>query len=145
VEKVEGIYKMNPAVEQIWVYGNSFESQLVAVVVPVAARLEAIGAAVGARGPAEELAKDERVKKELLAQLTATAKEGKLKVGRRRRAFTPSLAPALLRCATQLTPCQGTTPSLLLRALASAARPPCPPSTSLRPPPPPPPPLPAGL
>lgn len=26
--------------QQIWVYGNSFESQLVAVVVPVAAKLE---------------------------------------------------------------------------------------------------------
>ena len=31
VEKVEAVYKKNPLVEQIWVYGNSFESVLVAV------------------------------------------------------------------------------------------------------------------
>jgi acyl-CoA synthetase (AMP-forming)/AMP-acid ligase II len=43
VEKVEGIYKMNPAVEQIWVYGNSYESCVVAVVVPVAAKLQVGG------------------------------------------------------------------------------------------------------
>ena len=43
VEKVEGIYKMNSAVEQIWVYGNSYESCVVAVVVPVAAKLQVGG------------------------------------------------------------------------------------------------------
>jgi len=31
VEKIEAVYKKNPLVEQIWVYGNSFESVLVAV------------------------------------------------------------------------------------------------------------------
>ncbi|PSC74925.1 long chain acyl-synthetase 4-like [Micractinium conductrix] len=79
VEKVEGIYKMNPIIEQIWVYGNSFESQLVAVVVPVAAKLQAVAAHVGVKGTPEELCHNDKVKKELLAQLTATAKEGKLK------------------------------------------------------------------
>jgi hypothetical protein len=34
VEKLEGIYKKAPSVEQVWVYGNSFKSTLVAVVVP---------------------------------------------------------------------------------------------------------------
>lgn len=34
MEKVEAVFKKNSNVEQIWVYGNSFESQLVAVVVP---------------------------------------------------------------------------------------------------------------
>ena len=33
-EKIEAAYKKNEMVEQIWVYGNSFESTLVAVVVP---------------------------------------------------------------------------------------------------------------
>ncbi|KAL4427692.1 hypothetical protein ABPG75_001781 [Micractinium tetrahymenae] len=80
VEKVEGIYKMNSAVEQIWVYGNSYESQLVAVVVPVASKLRAIAAQVGSKNTdVEQDCRDEKVKKELLAQLTATGKEGKLK------------------------------------------------------------------
>lgn len=34
VEKLENVFKQNSLVEQIWVYGNSFESALVAVVVP---------------------------------------------------------------------------------------------------------------
>ena len=33
-EKIEAAYKKNTLVEQIWVYGNSFESTLVAIVVP---------------------------------------------------------------------------------------------------------------
>lgn len=33
-EKIEAAYKKNMLVEQIWVYGNSFESTLVAIVVP---------------------------------------------------------------------------------------------------------------
>lgn len=31
VEKVEAVYKKNSIIEQIWVYGNSLESVLVAV------------------------------------------------------------------------------------------------------------------
>lgn len=34
VEKLESSYKKNLLAEQIWVYGNSFESVLLAVVVP---------------------------------------------------------------------------------------------------------------
>lgn len=34
MESVEAVFKKNPILEQIWVYGNSFESCLVAVVVP---------------------------------------------------------------------------------------------------------------
>ena len=33
-EKIEAAYKKNGLVEQIWVYGNSLESTLVAIVVP---------------------------------------------------------------------------------------------------------------
>ncbi len=39
MEKVEAVLKKNSYVEQIWVYGNSYESQLVAVVVPIEVRL----------------------------------------------------------------------------------------------------------
>eukprot|EP00887_Chlorella_sp_A99_P003085 scaffold9.g3085.t1 len=81
VEKVEGVYKMNAAVEQIWVYGNSFENSLVAVVVPVAAKLKELGKEAGAPADASEdaLCKHPGVKTALLASLTATAKGGKLK------------------------------------------------------------------
>lgn len=34
VERVESVLKNCPLAEQVWVYGNSFESCLVAVVVP---------------------------------------------------------------------------------------------------------------
>lgn len=33
-EKIEAAYKKNSLVEQIWVYGNSLESTLIAIVVP---------------------------------------------------------------------------------------------------------------
>lgn len=33
-EKIEAAYKKSGMVEQIWVYGNSLESTLVAIVVP---------------------------------------------------------------------------------------------------------------
>ena len=33
-EKIEAAYKKNNLVDQIWVYGNSLESTLVAIVVP---------------------------------------------------------------------------------------------------------------
>lgn len=34
VEKLESIFKNSPLIEQLWVYGNSYEAYLVAVVVP---------------------------------------------------------------------------------------------------------------
>lgn len=81
VEKVEGVYKMNSNVEQIWVYGNSFESCLVAVVVPTNKALKELGKEAGAPANAsdEELCRNAGVKKALLASLTQTGKEGKLK------------------------------------------------------------------
>lgn len=41
VEKVEGELKKFEMLEQLWVYGNSFENCLVAVVVPVEAKMMA--------------------------------------------------------------------------------------------------------
>ena len=35
MEKIEAVYKLSDIVNQVWVYGNSFESSVVAVVVPV--------------------------------------------------------------------------------------------------------------
>lgn len=53
VEKVESVLKTCPLVEQIWVYGNSFESCLVAVVVPQKKALMAWAAKHGLQGTYE--------------------------------------------------------------------------------------------
>ncbi|GFR41006.1 hypothetical protein Agub_g1673, partial [Astrephomene gubernaculifera] len=47
VEKVENVYKTCPLVEQVWVYGDSTESCLVAVVVPAEKALRAWAAEAG--------------------------------------------------------------------------------------------------
>ncbi len=75
VEKVEGAYKKSPAVEQIWVYGNSFESCLVAVVVPAAGQLRAWAAGAG-KGAAslEALCADADARAHVLAEITAAGR-----------------------------------------------------------------------
>lgn len=45
-EKIEAAYKKNSLVEQIWVYGNSLESTLVAIVVPAGVRNFCLGFAL---------------------------------------------------------------------------------------------------
>ncbi|KAK9828036.1 hypothetical protein WJX81_003948 [Elliptochloris bilobata] len=83
VEKVEAVYKKNSLVEQIWVYGNSFENVLVAVVVPNEAALAAWAekSANGAAGAGDfaALCRSDAARKHVLAELTATGKEGRLK------------------------------------------------------------------
>ncbi|KAL6779688.1 LCS2 [Auxenochlorella protothecoides x Auxenochlorella symbiontica] len=75
VEKVENAYKLCPSVEQIWVYGNSLESVLVAVAVPTQGRLDAHGGA----GDAAAKCADPELKAAILKELAAAAKEGGLK------------------------------------------------------------------
>ena len=43
-EKIEAAYKKNNLVEQIWVYGNSLESTLVAIVVPTGVNIPCLPA-----------------------------------------------------------------------------------------------------
>ena len=69
VEYIESKLSRNENVEQIWVYGNSLESAIVAVVVPKPAFL----AKYPDGGVGEE------AKKAMLAELTATGKDSKLK------------------------------------------------------------------
>jgi len=79
VEKVEGVYKKNLLVEQVWVYGSSFKSCLVAVVVPSEAGLTAWAAAAGVPGGLPELVRDARVRAHVLEELVATGRAEKLK------------------------------------------------------------------
>lgn len=81
MEKIEAVYKKNPIVEQIWVYGNSFENTLVAVVVPSEVALTSWAADAGISGDLAEIVRDPRANSYVLGELTKTAKEAKLKVG----------------------------------------------------------------
>ena len=80
VEKVEAVYKKCPLVEQIWVYGNSFESTLVAVVVPNEDALKSWAAQSGVKGDFAAMCRDKRTNEHLSSELAQTAKAGKLKV-----------------------------------------------------------------
>jgi long-chain acyl-CoA synthetase len=53
VEKIESVLKGCGLVEQVWVYGNSFESCLVAVVVPQEKSLKAWADKAGLKGTFE--------------------------------------------------------------------------------------------
>ena len=80
VEKIEGCYKKDPFVEQIWVYGNSFKSFLVAVVIPKEMKVGEWAKHHHKKGTFAELcANDADLKKAIMESLTATAKEAKLK------------------------------------------------------------------
>jgi len=79
VEKVEATYKKVLEVEQVWVYGNSFKSCLVAVVVPKKNALMDWAKGAGKTGTFEELCKDPEAATWVLDQLKAQAKADKLK------------------------------------------------------------------
>ncbi|PNW73635.1 hypothetical protein CHLRE_13g566650v5 [Chlamydomonas reinhardtii] len=80
VEALESTYKKTSVVEQVWVYGNSFESCLVAVVVPAKDVITAWAKEQGVTGEFEKgLLEDPRVNAHVLAELTRVGKEDKLK------------------------------------------------------------------
>ena len=80
VEKVEGCYKKDPFVEQIWVYGDSFKSFLIAVVVPKEAKVTEWAKHHHKTGSFAELcANDGDLKKAIHESLNETAKEAKLR------------------------------------------------------------------
>jgi long-chain acyl-CoA synthetase len=57
VERVENTYKQCDLVEQIWIYGNSFESCLVAVVVPREHQIRALASSAGVANADKETLK----------------------------------------------------------------------------------------
>ncbi|EFJ51208.1 hypothetical protein VOLCADRAFT_73402 [Volvox carteri f. nagariensis] len=80
VEALESTYKKATVVEQVWVYGNSFENCLVAVVVPNKAVITAWAKEAGVSGGYEEgLLEDPRVNQYILSELVRVGKEDKLK------------------------------------------------------------------
>ena len=79
VEHVESVLKKNTLFDQIWVYGNSFENFLVAVVVPNEAQVLAFAEENKLAGGYAELCADDKVKKFVQDELTKTGRAGKLK------------------------------------------------------------------
>jgi len=61
VEKLEGDFADTDIVEQIWIYGTSTESFLVAVVVPYKHKLEAWASENSVSGSFEDLANSDQV------------------------------------------------------------------------------------
>ncbi|KAI8471525.1 MAG: hypothetical protein J3K34DRAFT_416911 [Monoraphidium minutum] len=79
VEKLEATYLKASPVEQVWVYGDSYQAKLVAVVVPKKHALEDWAKAAGKSGSFKELCADPAAKAWTVKELVATGKADKLK------------------------------------------------------------------
>ncbi|KAK3037311.1 hypothetical protein RJ639_032073 [Escallonia herrerae] len=79
VEKLESIYSLVSSIDSIWVYGNSFESFLVAVANPNKEFLEHWGEENGVLGDFSTICNSQRAKAYILGELIKIGKEKKLK------------------------------------------------------------------
>ncbi|KAI7990019.1 Long chain acyl-CoA synthetase 4 [Camellia lanceoleosa] len=79
VENLENVYGNVPDIDSLWIYGNSFESFLVAVVNPNKQALELWAEANGVLGDFDSLCENPKAKEYILGELTRVAKEKKLK------------------------------------------------------------------
>ncbi|KAJ0603394.1 putative long-chain-fatty-acid--CoA ligase [Helianthus annuus] len=79
VENLESIFSLVPIVDAIWIYGNSFESFLVAVVNPNKELLESWAAENGVPGDFDTICENSKTNAYILGELTSIAKEKKLK------------------------------------------------------------------
>ncbi|GMJ03862.1 long-chain acyl-CoA synthetase 4 [Hibiscus trionum] len=79
VENLENIYGQVSAIDSIWIYGNSFESFLVAVVNPNKEALESWAADNNISGDFESICQNPKAKEFILGELAKTGKEKKLK------------------------------------------------------------------
>ncbi|KAG8055991.1 hypothetical protein GUJ93_ZPchr0001g29672 [Zizania palustris] len=79
VENLENIYGLVSAIDSIWVYGNSFESFLVAVVNLNKEALDSWTHANGISGDFETLCENPKAKEYILGELSKVGKEKKLK------------------------------------------------------------------
>ncbi|CAH8360106.1 unnamed protein product [Eruca vesicaria subsp. sativa] len=79
VENLENIYGEVQAVDSVWVYGNSFESFLVAVANPNQHILEKWAAEHGVSGDYDALCQNPKAKEFILGELVKMGKEKKMK------------------------------------------------------------------
>lgn len=79
VENIESTYSRCPLVTSIWVYGNSFESFLVGVVVPDRLAIEEWAEKNGESGDFVSLCNNSNVRKYVLDELNSEAQKNKLR------------------------------------------------------------------
>ncbi|KAG6395003.1 hypothetical protein SASPL_145594 [Salvia splendens] len=79
IENLEGIYSLASTIDSIWIYGSSYESFLVAVVNPNLDSLESWAEENKVDGDVSAICRDTRAIDYILAELTKTGKENKLK------------------------------------------------------------------
>ena len=80
MEKVESVYQKVELLAQIWVYGNSMESNLIAVVVPEEQPFLEFAKQKGFSGSLKDLANKPELKKAVLDEMNKVAKQAKLRV-----------------------------------------------------------------
>ncbi|KAE8657278.1 Long chain acyl-CoA synthetase 4 [Hibiscus syriacus] len=79
VENLENIYGLSSVTDSIWIYGNSFESFLVAVVNPNKRALETWAAENAVSGDFDSICQNPKARQYIFEELTEIAKEKKLK------------------------------------------------------------------
>ncbi|KAL8527175.1 hypothetical protein ACS0TY_005158 [Phlomoides rotata] len=79
VEYLEKVYSITPILEDIWVYGSSFKSALVAVVVPNEESTKKWGKQNGFKGSFLDLCSLDQLKNHILLELKSTAERNKLR------------------------------------------------------------------
>ncbi|KAG8375103.1 hypothetical protein BUALT_Bualt10G0065500 [Buddleja alternifolia] len=79
VENLENIYGLVTDIESIWIYGNSFESSLVAIINPSQRAVEQWAEQNGISGDFNSLCENPKVKEYFIGELARIAKEKKLK------------------------------------------------------------------
>lgn len=79
IEYLEKVYCITPIVEDIWVYGDSFKSAVVAVVVPHKENAEKWAQQNGHRGSFSQLCSLKKLEEYVLHELKSTAERNKLR------------------------------------------------------------------
>ncbi|EPS57554.1 hypothetical protein M569_17263, partial [Genlisea aurea] len=79
VEYLEKIYGITPIVEDLWIHGDSFKSQLVAVVVPNEENTKKWAEQNGYTGSFQKLCSLSQLKPHILLELKSTAERNKLR------------------------------------------------------------------
>nr|VDD25194.1 unnamed protein product [Brassica rapa] len=79
LENLENIYGQNSLVQDIWVYGDSFKSMLVAVIVPNQETVKRWAKELGFTKPFEELCSLSEFQEHIISELKSTAEKNKLR------------------------------------------------------------------